>query len=75
MAVRHSSDLAFVEHKSFCLDTIFLCSLENGMMQAYSTKQAREALAKVPAFPRVNQKIQALELLQGTAVTLDTSRR
>ncbi|CAF2768723.1 unnamed protein product [Rotaria sp. Silwood2] len=55
--------------------SIFLCSMENGVIQAYYAAQAREAFKNMPSFPRTNEVIRTVQLLEGTAVTLDGSKR
>ncbi len=55
--------------------SIFLCSMANGVIQAYYAKHAREAYKKMPSFPRTNEVIRTVQLLEKTAVTLDGSKR
>ncbi|CAM4823526.1 unnamed protein product [Rotaria magnacalcarata] len=55
--------------------SLFLCSMENGVIQAYFAKQAREAYKSMPSFPRTNEVIRTVQLLQKTAITLDGSKR
>ncbi|CAF3919171.1 unnamed protein product, partial [Adineta steineri] len=54
---------------------LFLCSMENGAIQAYFGSHARKAYKSMPFFPRTNQVIRTVQLLEKTAVTLDDSKR
>ncbi|CAF4495266.1 unnamed protein product, partial [Rotaria sp. Silwood2] len=54
---------------------LFLCSMENGVIQAYYATQTREASTNMPSFPRTNEVIRTVQLLEKTAVTLDGSKR
>ena len=54
---------------------MFLCSMENGVIQAYYTVHARKALKNITPFPRTNEVIQNIRLCEQIAVTLDTSKR
>ncbi|CAF3556883.1 unnamed protein product [Rotaria sp. Silwood1] len=49
--------------------------MENGVIQAYYGTQARKAFKNMPSFPRTNEVIRIVQLLEKTAVTLDGSRR
>ncbi len=49
--------------------------MENGVIQAYFAKHARDAYKKMPSFPRTNEVVQTIQLLSQTAVTLDDSKR
>jgi hypothetical protein len=49
--------------------------MANGVIQAYYAKHAREAYKKMPSFPRTNEVIRTVQLLEKTAVTLDGSKR
>jgi hypothetical protein len=49
--------------------------MENGVIQAYFARHAREAYKKVPAFPRTNEVIRTIQLLEKAAITLDDSKR
>ena len=57
------------------LATMFLCSLENGVIQTYFAKHARRANKNMSSFPRTNEVIRTVQLLEKTAVTLDRSKR
>ena len=48
--------------------------MENGVIQAYFAKHAREANKNMPSFPRTNEVIRTVQLLEKTAVTLDGSK-
>ena len=49
--------------------------MENGVIQAYFARHAREAYKKMPTFPRTNEVIRTVQLLEKIAVTLDGSKR
>ncbi|CAF4119197.1 unnamed protein product [Adineta steineri] len=53
----------------------FLCSMENGAIHAYFASHARKAYKSMPFFPRTNQVIRTVQLLEKTAVTLDDLKR
>ncbi|CAF1345159.1 unnamed protein product [Rotaria magnacalcarata] len=49
--------------------------MENGVIQAYHATQASEAYKTMPAFPRTNEVIRSVQLLNKTVITLDSSKR
>lgn len=59
----------------FFLASLFVCSTENGVVQVYSTKHARETYKNMTHFPRTNELIRTVQLIENTAVTLDGSKR
>ncbi|CAF0992020.1 unnamed protein product [Adineta ricciae] len=54
---------------------LFLCSLENGAINAYHSFAAKDAAKKIPPFPRTTEVIHSLQLYGKIAVTLDKSKR
>jgi hypothetical protein len=54
---------------------LFLCSMQNGVINAYHSLAAREAFKKLPPFPRTTQLISMIELSGTKAVTLDVSKQ
>ncbi|CAF4640102.1 unnamed protein product [Rotaria socialis] len=63
------------QNDSKIISSLFLCSMENGVIQAYFAKQARDAYKSMPSFPRTNEVIRTVQLFQKTAITLDGSKR
>ena len=59
----------------FKIAGLFLCSLENGAINAYHSFVAKDAAKKIPPFPRTTEVIHSLQLYGKTAVTLDKSKR
>ncbi|CAF3383539.1 unnamed protein product [Rotaria socialis] len=55
--------------------SLFLCSMENGVIHMYQTEQIREAYKKMPPFPRANHVIGDVKLYDTIAVTLGNQRR
>ena len=59
----------------FVIGGLFLCSMQNGTINAYHSFSAREAFKKIPPFPRAKQVIRTIKLSQTKAITLDVSKR
>lgn len=57
------------------LAAVFLCSMADGFIQAYTAMHAREALKSIQPFERSNHVSKTIQLLRATAVTLDASKR
>ncbi len=57
------------------IEGLFLCSMQNGTINAYHGFAAREAFKKIPPFPRAREVIGTIKLSQTKAVTLDVSKR
>ncbi|CAF4915744.1 unnamed protein product [Rotaria sp. Silwood1] len=55
--------------------SLFVCALENGVFQVYYASHAREAFKNMPSFPRTNEVIRTVQLLNKTAITLDSTQR
>ncbi len=54
---------------------LFLCSMQNGVINAYHSAAARDAFKKIPPFPRTTELIGTIQLSQTKAVTLDQSKQ
>ncbi|CAF4090255.1 unnamed protein product [Adineta steineri] len=54
---------------------MFLCSMENGAINAYNSQVAREAFKKIPPFPRTTELINTIQLSGKHAVTLSVSKQ
>jgi hypothetical protein len=54
---------------------MFLCSMENGVINAYHSFAARDAFKKIPPFPRTTELIDTIQLSGTKAVTLDISKQ
>ncbi|CAF5175279.1 unnamed protein product, partial [Rotaria sp. Silwood1] len=53
----------------------FLCSMQNGAINAYYGYKAREAFKKIPPLPRTTELIGTIQLSGTKAVTLDSSNK
>lgn len=49
--------------------------MESGVIEVYSAKHARQAYKNMKPFPRTNEIIQTIQLIDNTALTLDGSKR
>ncbi|CAF4093250.1 unnamed protein product, partial [Adineta steineri] len=54
---------------------MFFCSLQNGAIHIYNAKHTRETMKTIAPFPRTNESIQSIQLLNAIAITLDISKR
>jgi hypothetical protein len=54
---------------------MFLCSMQNGVINAYHGLGAREAFKKIPPFPRTTELIGKIKLSGIKAITLDKSKK
>jgi len=48
--------------------------MENGVINAYHSFAAREALKKIPPFPRTTEVIGTIQLSKTKAITLDKAK-
>ncbi|CAF2516523.1 unnamed protein product [Rotaria sp. Silwood2] len=55
--------------------SLFLCSMQNGVINAYHGFAAREACKKLPPLPRTTELIGTIQLSGTKAVTLDISKQ
>ncbi|CAF3724767.1 unnamed protein product [Rotaria socialis] len=54
---------------------LFLCSMQNGVINAYHGFAARQALKKLPPLPRTTELVSTIQLSGTRAITLDASKR
>ncbi|CAF3642827.1 unnamed protein product [Rotaria sordida] len=55
--------------------SLFLCSMQNGVINAYHGFAAREAFKKLPPLPRTTELIGTIQLSGTKAITLDISKQ
>ncbi|CAF1234877.1 unnamed protein product [Adineta steineri] len=60
---------------SYGIRVLFFCSLQNGTIHLYNGKHTRDTMKTIAPFPRTNESIQTIQLLNATAITLDISKR
>ena len=54
---------------------LFLCSMENGVINAYHAVAARNAFKSISPLPRSTQTIDTIQLSGTKAITLDLSKQ